>query len=660
MFTTHRLIFDIETESALDNECVLVVLDNGEVRAVDYSASHKWHVPSNEREYNLSPQRDLWRTAKELKMDNYKAVDMYDLVEEASVDKSKYKVYDTLWVYKIKFKEGGLVFDKLSPRWCLKGGGMDRELYKSYAEMMRASSMNVIWALKASFYDLLAASLLDFSDAFQATSTVDESGELREGESELYCRQAPGFVKFGPQGQRLVCRLKCYMQGRIDATRGFNRRATLILTRDAHFTPTLWDPKVLLFNTTKFAGTVESLDVILREGAAVLTENRDSDAQSVPIGWGVIGQHVDDMAALTTGHADPTRNRIIAFVIGCISTTYACKLTGWHNSKLLGFDMSLDDDQRTVTITAQGTYEALRARLLTDDNFKCQPRHIVTEAVYAPSPGEPPELGDPMRAAYLERQSLTRSVLGGGIWLAQAYPQLQSGINAMCVDMANPSDSRLAQLRHMIMYLGERPTGKTFGGPTVSSIIRSDDIIPPFTTGKKAGYYHFFSDASINVTGGIGMLAGGCIQGVSLRQHLESPSAHTSEIVAAGTNVSFVLAVNGLLQELSIRRGKPTVFYLDSASSVFVASSDSAPKKSVWLTRRNKVITEAVEFGECEPIHIDECDMVADSNTKYIKPDKWARHMHYVLNVPGDPVDSHDEGWIKVKPSKSRPKPKKK
>ena len=102
------------------------------------------------------------------------------------------------------------------------------------------------------------------------------------------------------------------------------------------------------------------------------------------------------------------------------------------------------------------------------------------------------------------------------------------------------------------------------------------------------------------------MLAGGCIQGVSLRQHLESPCAHASEIVSVGTNVNFVIAVNGLLQELSIRRGKPTVFYFDCASTIFVASSDSAPKKSVWLTRRNKVITEAVEHGECEPIHIDE------------------------------------------------------
>ena len=53
-------------------------------------------------------------------------------------------------------------------------------------------------------------------------------------------------------------------------------------------------------------------------------------------------------------------------------------LTGWHGNKMLGFDMTLDADQCTVTITAQGTYEALRARLITDDNFKCQPRHIVT------------------------------------------------------------------------------------------------------------------------------------------------------------------------------------------------------------------------------------------------------------------------------------------
>ena len=119
----HKLLLDIE-DGTLDNtKNALVILDNGQVQPVDYSDAHKWHVPNNEREYNLSPQRDLWRTAKELKMDNYKAVNTFELVEEDSVDKSKYKIYDTLWAYAVKFKTGGLIFEKLNPRWCLKGGG---------------------------------------------------------------------------------------------------------------------------------------------------------------------------------------------------------------------------------------------------------------------------------------------------------------------------------------------------------------------------------------------------------------------------------------------------------------------------------------------------------------------------------------------------------
>ena len=81
-------------------------------------------------------------------------------------------------------------------------------------------------------------------------------------------------------------------------------------------------------------------------------------------------------------------------------------------------------------------------------------------------------------------------------------------------------------------------------------------------------------------------------------------------------------------------------------------------KKSVWLARRNKVITECVEHGECEPIHIGEADMVADSFTKYVKRETWARHMHYVLNLPGDPPDCHPEGWVRVPSVKNKSKPK--
>ena len=232
---------------------------------------------------------------------------------------------------------------------------------------------------------------------------------------------------------------------------------------------------------------------------------------------------------------------------------------------------------------------------------------------------------------------------------------MASGINSMCGNMANPSDTRLSQLRHMFLHMGDRPLGKTFGGPGVTSMCDVDaEEVQPFTIGSKEGRYHFFSDASINMTGGIGMLAGCCIQQLDLRQHLQAPCAHTSEVVAGGTNVHAIVPVNGALQELSIRQGRATTTYFDSSSTVFVATSDVAPKKSVWLARRIKVITETVEQGEIAPVHIGERDMAADSCTKYVKYEVWARHMHYILNFPGDAPDSHEVGWVRVPYSKNK------
>ena len=79
---------------------------------------------------------------------------------------------------------------------------------------------------------------------------------------------------------------------------------------------------------------------------------------------------------------------------------------------------------------------------------------------------------------------------------------------------------------------------------------------------------------------------------------------------------------------------------------------------SHMLSHRNKVVTELVEHGESKPVHIDEVDMVADSYTKYVKHDKWVRHMHYIPNLPGDPPDCHGEGWIKVPPIKQKTRKK--
>ena len=138
--------------------------------------------------------------------------------------------------------------------------------------------------------------------------------------------------------------------------------------------------------------------------------------------------------------------------------------------------------------------------------------------------------------------------------------------------------------------------------------------------------------------------------------------------------------------------------------AVDVAKSDVTPKESVWLARRSKVITETVQHGEINPVHIGERNMVAGSNTKCIggievrdhgawrpegrcgsravarpsprrwnrarsrlctsasatwsvtrarniKNEVWVRQVHY---LPGDLPDYHEVKWIKVAPSTNK------
>ena len=152
VFVARQVIIDMETYEAIDPTVMYTVL--GDSTAVELNTDHayKCHVPRNEREYLVSPQRSLWRTAKELKMDDYARVISFDLVLKSSVDLTLHEIYETLWAYKIKMKQGGLIFDKLNPRWCVTGGSMDRSKFKSFAEMVRLTSLNIFWAIKSEFY----------------------------------------------------------------------------------------------------------------------------------------------------------------------------------------------------------------------------------------------------------------------------------------------------------------------------------------------------------------------------------------------------------------------------------------------------------------------------------------------------------------------------
>ena len=169
------LEFDIEENLLLNKSALFLVSNDGSLlkaRSLDKANARYWHTPANERECRMSPQRDYWRTAKELKWDKYLALNMFTWVPVSSINQKVDRIYSTLWAYKIKFEEG-LKFSKLNPRWCLKGGTMDRSKFKAHAETLRMCSYRSILACKGGYWDAFCEFLLDCSDAFQSTRTDD-------------------------------------------------------------------------------------------------------------------------------------------------------------------------------------------------------------------------------------------------------------------------------------------------------------------------------------------------------------------------------------------------------------------------------------------------------------------------------------------------------
>jgi hypothetical protein len=76
-----------------------------------------------------------------------------------------------------------------------------------------------------------------------------------------------------------------------------------------------------------------------------------------------------------------------------------------------------------------------------------------------------------------------------------------------------------------------------------------------------------------------------------------------------------------------------TPYYMDSASTIFVAKDLAAVKKSIWTIRKAMVLHEGVVLNDIDPRKIDESDNVSDPGTKYLPYPAWNRHWTWTLNA---------------------------
>ena len=115
------------------------------------------------------------------------------------------------------------------------------------------------------------------------------------------------------------------MQGRIDATRLFNTNLFAILVGKAGMMRLMWDKQVAVYHHGPHENSSESLSTILM----AIKDAKDSDGQEPPVGYAVIGFHVDDgvgLACSVAWNQCLETNRVLLYIRGMIAVTYATTL----------------------------------------------------------------------------------------------------------------------------------------------------------------------------------------------------------------------------------------------------------------------------------------------------------------------------------------------
>ena len=212
----------------------------------------------------------------------------------------------------------------LNPRLCIVGTGMSREVFKSFAQVARTSSIHILVVIFVTYMDRLEDIQMDDSNAFQATRT-DTGSDQDKKRPALYTEMAPDFVEYDEHGKAIIRELLTSFQGRIDASYLYGEKKLEILAK-CGFHPMLWDPECYQYNNTSVTGTAASLDSIL-----TACENDPPAALGhPPVGYAQFARHVDDKVGFQSKHS-----KIAQYLKEHPANVYACDYSPWR--KVLGF-----------------------------------------------------------------------------------------------------------------------------------------------------------------------------------------------------------------------------------------------------------------------------------------------------------------------------------
>ena len=626
--------FDIDGLELVSSKHMIAMLGDDQYDVVLPSVDESrdgisdWHTPRTEYEYLRSPQRAQWRNARELKMDEYQQLNMTRPHRVKDVLAQGHKIMGSLWAHRLKPHKAKFA-DMFNVRWCIKGTGMDRDMYESFHDVMRSTSLWIM-ANIAAHYDVIDLQL-DVSNAFEAArrDRPDDNAH-KKPRAKLFAHYPPEFQRVDDAGFKQCAEVLSAHQGTIDAANIFGSQFDADL-RAAMFRSMIWDPKLYLLYFGPPIPSAYSLEKVL-----AMVANRPP-VDGAPCGWACLGMHVDDGIGLVSSPA------MEEYIKEKLPWTLTCGR--W--TRTLGADVKRGADW--IEFSADALIDSLvREHLL---GVRITPSMPYTQGITSVGPGQRPDANTVEAQEFDIMQTKHRSLIGSLVWVSNFYVTQLYPTNFLGALNANPSLECYKHNQYQLMYLSSHRYPRHIGGhgKVALECLAVDAIPKPFSGGATRCVYLglvAFADANLakpaelhhqstnkSITGGAIMLGGCVLDPMCLRQHLAAPDAHTSEVHAASTVQHRIVPHRGLLQEMSIPQPHPTPLNLDSASTIFAGNDTGSVRRSVWTLRRVDVLKDGIQHLDVATVHIPENDNVADGFTKPLKSIKtWYKHMTFLLN----------------------------
>ena len=532
-------------------------------------------IPANHKEAMQSAEKQYWLSAERVEIDTIESMDTYDLVPEQEAIDAGAQILNSKMAYDVKTDECNNL-TKWKARGVLVGTRQTKGISfdEIFSATVRFSSIRIILAIAT----VMEWGLFQFD--------IKAAYLHAEMDMPVYMKQFEGHEQHGPNGERLVCKLRRALYGSKQGARLWRKRLASWLIAFG-FMQCAYDECCYVLNAT--TGTMllgVFVDDLVIASSCVKLKKKFAEEMCKEF-------KVDDRGELK-----------------------------WA----LGMLVTRNLREGTLTISCEARIEALVERFLQGGSHGKTYATPADKTILDLKPE--PVTKDELKASRRDVQKQeTRALIGALIFIASVLRvDVAQAVFRVARHMANPSAAaHLAALRILLYLHATKKLGITYGALKD----RSKEGL-----GRSL---HVLVDASWevgrSVSGVVIMMGGAAVAWVSRRQLMEALSSMDSETYAASLAAADLIHHAGLVEEFGIPILYAVPMWSDNTGTVSVANDAGSVGRGRHLAMRARFLQDCKLSNILQVGYVQTSENAADALTKPLDRSKFIKHRMYLMGL---------------------------